>query len=185
MTVPNPETVETEPKDDAPESPAEEPKTDVTDADAEPADAGDDDDEPTTGLSGEALQKELDRARKEAKRYRTERNELREAAKNAKSPEDFAELERKLAEKDRELAVAKFEEKLPAEALPLLVALDSPETIKAQGDLLVSLLHAPKGRAPVPDADDLGGGLDPHDKGDDEPSTPAEIRAKYGPRRER
>lgn len=164
MSTPTVEPQETDPgqepvgeSGDQEETPSQEPEA------TEPE--GGDEDEPATGLEGEALQKELDRARKEAKRYRLERNELRDKLAAAKTVEDYEALEAALATKDRELALAKYEEKLPADALALLADLDTPDAIKAKGDVLVNLLST-KGRS-APDADALGGGLDPRDTGDD------------------
>lgn len=137
-----------------------------------------DDEAPKTGLTGEALQKELDRVRSENAQRRQNEKALKEQLAEAVTKEDFerivGEYETKVKELERTAALSRFEDKLPADALELLSDIEDAEALKAKGDKLVQLLA--KGGRSAHDADDLNGGLDPHDGGDDEPSTPAEMR---------
>lgn len=115
---------------------------------------------------------ELARVRREAARYRTERNDLREQVKVAKTPEEY------------EAAIAEYEEKVKAADIKALRAdvarrFNLPDALasRLQGDTEDDLVKdaeslsefATSGtnagqRRQQPPADDLKGGLNPNDE---------------------
>jgi hypothetical protein len=111
-------------------------------------------------------QKELSRARNEAGKYRTERNDLREKLKDAKTPEDIEaatkEYVSKVEELERELARERVarEFSLPNELAERLRG-DTEDELKADAKALQKFARPARGGS-----DDPKGGLDPSNEPD-------------------
>ena len=109
---------------------------------------------------------ELSRTRREAARYRTERNELRDKLKDAKSADEVtalvAEYEQKHAELTLEISRERVARKhgLPDELAQRLRGSDEKE-LEADAELLKQFARPSRG------GDDPKGGLDPSDALDD------------------
>lgn len=119
------------------------------------------DGEPSENDLPEWVQKELTRARNEAAKYRTQRNDLQDKLKDAKSPEDIEAATREYVEKvealERELARERVarEFNLPNELAERLRG-DSEDELKADARALQKFARPARGGS-----DDPKGGLDP------------------------
>lgn len=122
-------------------------------------------------LSYEDLQTELTRVRQEAAQRRIEARDLKEQLANAKTPEEFATVQGKVAELERAQTVRDIADtfKLPKELREVLKG-DTEDELKAHAAILAKF--APADEEPPPPF--LGGGLDPND-GDDDDINPAAL----------
>lgn len=116
-------------------------------------------------LSYEDLQTELTRVRQEAAQRRIEARDLKEQLANARTPEEFAAVQGKVAELERAQTVRDIADtfKLPRELREVLKG-DTEDELKAHAAILAKF--APADEEPPPPF--LGGGLDPNDSDDDD-----------------
>jgi hypothetical protein len=140
----------------------QEPKgTDDSETDA-PKDGKNDDGKPSESDLPEWAQRELSRARSEAGKYRTERNELREKLKDAKTPEDIEAATKEYVEKVEALELQLTRERiarqfnLPDELAERLRGANEEE-LKADAQALQKFARPVSARG----TDDPKGGLDP------------------------
>lgn len=173
----------TTPEQEGQQPPAQETSTESESPSDEQSDS---EDEEEPGGNADELpewaRKSLEKANKEAARYRTQVRDLEKKFEGAKTPEEFDALRTEFTKDIAELRVEQAIEKaLRVNGLDDsdvdLIRDSDPEKIAAKATALAARL----GSAP-PSLDRLKGGLNPNDE-DEDTNNPGELAKKYGRRR--